>query len=113
MTAWAEILQDIADVQIDAFGETVTLADGTQIQAVVTITNPPGFGLEVGFADRFSQQAQMTIALPDAAASTHSAQLARGQRLTVRVADYLVADDPDADGNGCTHIPLNPAPALP
>ncbi|MEA3641293.1 MAG: hypothetical protein VBE63_15315 [Lamprobacter sp.] len=98
------------------FGEPLTLADGSQIQGLFTLNNPIGYGYGVELTDALEQQPQPTLRLLEADATTHAAQLATGQPVTITRDDqktgdtkqvtYIIAEPPEPDGHGMSRVAL-------
>ena len=103
---WSDALSAIADANLSAFGEPVTLPDGSVVTGVF---DPTGTAIaapwsEIGLPARLAQQPNPTVHLQDATA----AALTTESLLTIGATLYRVAAPPAPDGSGLTRVDLMP-----
>ena len=95
-----------AVTSMTAFGEPVTLPDGRQIPAVVSIDNAPDFDWGDNLTQRLERRDQVTLQILDEDAPL----LARDDIVTLRNTRYRVGETPDPLHNGHHAVGLIPTP---
>lgn len=109
---WLDALAELNAAVLDpehGVGEYITLADATELQAVFSPGNEPGWAFGAGVTEALDAMPQPAVQVLAADYDANAEQLAVGQALSARGTQYLVAEPGEPDGHGLVRVALMPA----